>query len=114
MDVAVAGGYREAVAVDVRQLPAEAERLADLTAVERQILTHLRDGLGAEAIAGRLGLSEADVYRAIADLLDAVDYPAPRASGADIHARTATRPATESEIDDFHRRFGPFPADDEG
>lgn len=114
MDAGKVCGYRESVAIDVRQLSAEAERLTDLSATEREMLTLLQEGLSVTAIAERLKVSEADVYRAVADLLDAIDYPPPSTGADEIHQRTGTLPATQAEIEAFHQQLGPFATDAEG
>jgi len=102
------------MAIDVAHLPAEAERLGDLTPSEQAVLPLVLEGLGSREIAQRLGVTESVVYLTIADLLRALEFLPPRAGAADIHRRAGTRPASPVEIEQFHERFGPFVSDDEG
>jgi DNA-binding CsgD family transcriptional regulator len=102
------------MALDVEHLPAAAEQLEDLSPAERKILALLGEGLASREIAERLTMSEATVYRAIADLLDAIELDAPTTTAGDIHAAGGTRPATTDEVARFHEQFGPFQRDTEG
>jgi len=102
------------MAIDVEHLPAAAEQLDDLSSAEREILTLLGEGLTSREIAHRLTMSEATIYRAIADLLDAIEFDAPARTAADLHAAGGTRPATDDEVAQFHQQFGPFERDSEG
>jgi len=105
----VADGHRS-----VARLPAEAEKLGDLTSRERAVLPLVMEGLGSREIAQRLQVSESLVYLTIADLLRALEYVPPSSGADDIHRRAGTRPATSAEIERFHEQFGPFASDDEG
>jgi DNA-binding NarL/FixJ family response regulator len=114
MDETFDAGYGVGMAMDVARLPAEAERLGDLTARERAVLPLVLDGLGSREIAQRLEIAESLVYLTIADLLRALEFAPPDSDAGDIHRRSGTRPASSAEIERFHEQFGPFATDDEG
>lgn len=82
--------------------------------MEREIVSLIGEGLTSREIAERLSLSEATVYHAIADLLNAIEFTAPTRTAGDIHAAGGTRPATTDEVTRFHEQFGPFERDAEG
>jgi DNA-binding NarL/FixJ family response regulator len=102
------------MAIDVQQLPAEAEKLGDLTERERVVLALLRTGLTSREIAQRMAISEATVYVIVAGMLAALEYERPAVSADAIHRRAGSRPATPDEVAHFHEQFGPFPTDDDG
>lgn len=102
------------MAIDVARLPAEAEKLGDLTPRERAVLPLVLEGLGSREIAQRLEMTESLVYLTIADLLRAVEFAPPDSDAEDIHSRVGTRPATSAEVERFHEQFGPFASDEEG
>jgi DNA-binding NarL/FixJ family response regulator len=102
------------MAIDVARLPAEAEKLGDLTPSEQAVLPLVLEGLGSREIADRLGITESVVYLTIADLLRALEFTPPGSGADDIHRRVGTRPASSAEVERFHEQFGPFASDDEG
>jgi DNA-binding CsgD family transcriptional regulator len=106
--------YGVDIAIDVAHLPAEAQKLGDLSALERAVLALVFDGLGSREIARRLEITESSVYLTIADLLRALEFAPPGSGADDIHARAGTRPASPAEIERFHEQLGPFARDDEG
>jgi DNA-binding CsgD family transcriptional regulator len=114
VDGVLDASYRGGMAIDVAHLPAEAEKLGDLTARERAVLGLLANNPGSREIAERLGISEAAVYLTIAELLRALEYVPPSVRADEIHQRAGTRPASALEIERFHEQFGPFAGDDEG
>lgn len=107
-------GYGVGMVIDVARLPAEAEKLGDLTPREQAVLSLVLDGLGSREIAQRLEIAESTVYLTIADLLRALEFAPPASNADDIHLRAGTRPASPAEVDRFHEQFGPFATDDEG
>ena len=114
MDGTAGSGYLVGMAIDVARLPAEAEKLGDLTPSEQAVLPLVLEGLGSREIAHRLGITESVVYLTIADLLRALEFTPPGSGADDIHRRVGTRPASAAEVGRFHEQFGPFASDDEG
>jgi DNA-binding NarL/FixJ family response regulator len=114
LDAAANAGYRVGMAIDVASLPAEAEKLGELTPRERAVLPLVLEGLGSRQIAQRLEISESLVYLTIADLLRALEFAPPGSDADEIHRRAGTRPASSAEVERFHEQFGPFVSDDEG
>jgi DNA-binding NarL/FixJ family response regulator len=114
VDETLDASYGVAMAIDVARLPVEAEKLGDLTPLERAVLPLVLEGLGSRDIAQRLQINESLVYLTIADLLRALEYAPPSSDADDIHRRAGTRPASSAEIKRFHEQFGPFASDDEG
>jgi DNA-binding CsgD family transcriptional regulator len=102
--------------LDMRELPAAASGVGELSDRERAVLRLVAEGLGAREIAQRLDIAAAEVYRFVAWIIDELQ-PAPNGETmSHVHARHGSRPAAApADLEEFERRFGPsLPADDEG
>jgi DNA-binding CsgD family transcriptional regulator len=100
---------------DMRSLPSAARTLSGLTERERVVLRDVGEGLSPRDISERLEISEEDLYRLVAWVLDELE-PAPRGETmTDVYARHGSKAATLDERAEFERRFGPsLEPDDEG
>jgi DNA-binding CsgD family transcriptional regulator len=100
---------------NMRTLPAAAAGLGELSAVERRVLGYVADGLSPKEIAERVEISEDELYRLVAWVLDELE-PAPNGETMrNVHARHGSRPATPEDLEEFEREYGPsLPRDGEG
>ena len=99
---------------NMRTLRAAAGDL-DLSEAEQQVLGYVAEGLSPKEIAERIDMSEDELYRLVAWVLDELE-PAPDGETmAEVHARHGSRPARPEDLEKFERRFGPsLPSDGEG
>jgi DNA-binding CsgD family transcriptional regulator len=100
---------------NMRTLPEAASGVAELTDIEQEALGYVASGLSPRDIAERTAISEDELYRLVAWILDEIQ-PAPTGETmAEVHARHGSRPASPSDVDEFELRFGAsLPADGEG
>jgi DNA-binding CsgD family transcriptional regulator len=100
---------------NMRSLPAAASEVLDLSEVEQQVLAYVAEGLSPKEIAERGEISEDELYRLVAWVLDELE-PAPNGETmATIHERHGSGPASSEDLEEFERRFGPsLPPDGEG
>jgi DNA-binding CsgD family transcriptional regulator len=100
---------------NMRILPAAAAGALDLSEDEQRVLVYVADGLSPREIAERVQISEDELYRLVAWVLDELE-PAPNGDTmAEVHERHGSRPARPEDVEEFERQFGPsLPADGEG
>lgn len=108
------GANLDGAMFDMRTLPVAASEVK-LSDLERDVLGYVADGLSPKEIAERVEISEDELYRLVAWVLDELQ-PAPEGETMrDVHARHGSRPASPEEIEEFERRFGAsLPTDGEG
>jgi hypothetical protein len=99
---------------NMRTLPAAAGAL-DLSVAEQQALGYVAEGLSPKEIAERVEISEDELYRLVAWVLDELQ-PAPGGETmASVHERHGSHPASSEDLEEFERQFGPSsPKDGEG
>lgn len=101
--------------VDMRELPLAAAPVTGLTERDKAVLRYVAKGLSPREIAERVEISEEELYRFVAWILDEV-APAPDGDTmSDVHARHGSRPGGPGDVQEFERRYGAsLPPDDEG
>lgn len=100
---------------DMRALPTAAAVLTVLSERDQEVLRDVAEGLSPKEIAEHFNIPEDELYRFIAWVLEEIQ-PAPNSDTMrEVHARHASHPADQSDIEEFERRFGSsLPPDDEG
>jgi DNA-binding NarL/FixJ family response regulator len=100
---------------DMRTLPSAVTVLPDLDERDETILRLVGEGLPPRDIAEQLDIDEGELYRFVGWVLDELPPEPWGETVADIHARHGSQPASEADLEEFERLYGPsLPPDDEG